>query len=145
MDNLTRSQRRKNMQNIHSTGTTPEIVIMRELRRQNIYFAKNVKSIIGKPDIVFRRKKTAVFIDSDFWHVHPKRFIMPQSNKRYWKEKIRRNKERDDEVNREFKKRGWKVIRIWEYDVRRNLVKCMKKILKVVKADAFCLEEQEKG
>ena len=70
---------------------------------------------------------------------------MPQSNKRYWKEKIRRNKERDDEVNREFKKRGWKVIRIWEYDVRRNLVKCMKKILKVVKADAFCLEEQEKG
>ncbi len=132
MDNLTRLQRRKNMQNIRSTGTTPEIIIMRALRSQNIYFAKNVMSIIGKPDIVFRRKKIAVFIDSDFWHVHPKRFIMPQSNKRYWKEKIRRNKERDNEVNRELKKTDWKVIRIWEYDIRRNSGKCIKKILKAV-------------
>ncbi len=132
MDNLTRLQRRKNMQNIRSTGTTPEIIIMRALRRQNIYFAKNVESIIGKPDIVFRRKKIAVFIDSDFWHVHPKRFIMPQSNKRYWKDKIKRNKERDIEVNKKLKKTGWKVIRIWEYDIRRNSGKCIKKILKAV-------------
>ncbi len=132
MDNLTRLQRRKNMQNIRSIGTTPETLIMRALRRQNIYFAKNVKSIIGKPDIVFRRKKIIVFIDSDFWHVHPRRFIMPQSNKRYWKEKIRRNKERDSQVNKELKKTGWKIIRIWEYDVRRNAGKCIKKILKAV-------------
>lgn len=132
MDNLTRAQRRKNMQNIRSTGTASETLIMRALRRKNIYFAKNVKSIIGKPDIVFRRKKIVVFIDSDFWHVHPRRFIMPQSNKRYWKEKIRRNKERDSEVNKELKKTGWKVIRIWEYDVRRNVGKCIKKILKAV-------------
>lgn len=130
MDNLTRSQRRKNMQNIRSTGTAPETLIMRALRRKNIYFAKNVKSIIGKPDIVFRRKKIVVFIDSDFWHVHHRRFIMPQSNKRYWKEKIRRNKRRDSEVNKKLRKSGWKVIRIWEYDVRRNVDKCIKKILK---------------
>lgn len=135
MDNLTISQRRKNMQNICSTGTTPEIVIMRALRRQNIYFTKNVKSIIGKPDIVFRRKKIVVFIDSDFWHVHPRRFIMPQSNKRYWKEKIRRNKERDSEVNKELKKTGWKVIRIWEHDVKHNTDKCIKKILKAISQD----------
>lgn len=132
MDNLTRSQRRKNMQNIRSTGTAPETLIMRALRRKNIYFAKNVKSIIGKPDIVFRRKKIVVFIDSDFWHVHPRRFIMPQSNKRYWKEKIRRNKKRDSEVNKKLRKSGWKVIRIWEYDVRRNVGKCIKNILKAV-------------
>lgn len=132
MDNLTRAQRRKNMQNIRSTGTAPETLIMRALRRKNIYFAKNVKSIIGKPDIVFRRKKVVVFIDSDFWHVHSRRFIMPQSNKRYWKEKIRRNKKRDSEVNKKLRKSGWKVIRIWEYDVKRNADKCIKKILKAV-------------
>lgn len=133
MDNLTKSQRRKNMQNIRSAGTMPETLIMRALRRQKIYFAKNVKSIIGKPDIVFRRKKIAVFIDSDFWHVHPRRFIMPQSNKRYWKEKIRRNKERDSEVNKKLKKEGWKIIRIWEHDVKRDTDKCISRVLGVVK------------
>ena len=121
------------MQNIRSAGTLPETLIMRALRRKKIYFAKNVKSIIGKPDIVFRRKKTVVFIDSDFWHVHPKRFIMPQSNKRYWKEKIRRNKERDGAVNEKLKKEGWKVVRIWEHDIKRNTNKCASKILGVIK------------
>lgn len=132
MDNLTKSQRRKNMQNIRSAGTLPEMLIMRALRRKKIYFAKNVKSITGKPDIVFRRKKIAVFIDSDFWHVHPKRFIMPQSNKRYWKEKIRRNTNRDKEVNAKLRKEGWKVLRIWEHDVKRNTDKCISKILSIV-------------
>lgn len=132
MDNLTRPQRRKNMQNICSAGTAPETLIMYALRRKNIYFAKNVKSITGKPDIVFRRKKTAVFIDSDFWHMHPKRFIMPKSNRIYWKEKVRRNKERDSEVNKKLRKAGWRVIRIWEYDVKRSVDKCIKKILKAV-------------
>lgn len=133
MDNLTKSQRRKNMQNIRSAGTFPETLIMHALRRKNIYFAENVKSLTGKPDIVFRRKKIVVFIDSDFWHLHPKRFIMPQSNKRYWREKIRRNKERDKEVNAKLKKEGWKVIRIWEHDVKRNIDKCITKILKIIR------------
>lgn len=133
MDNLTKEQRRKNMQNIRSSGTAAEILIMRALQRKKIYFSRHVESIIGKPDIVFRRKKIAVFIDSDFWHVHPKRFIMPKSNKRYWKVKITRNKERDKQVNRKLRKEGWKVIRIWEYDVKRNMDKCLNKILIAVK------------
>lgn len=130
MDNLTKEQRRKNMQNIRSKGTIPEVLVMRELCRRKIYFAKYVNSIIGKPDIVFRRKKVVVFIDSDFWHVHPKRFIMPKANIDYWQKKIEHNKKRDKEVNKELKKNGWKVVRIWEYDVKRNIDKCMNKILK---------------
>jgi len=132
MDNLTKAQRRKNMQNIRSSGTVAETLMMRALRRKKIYFAKHVKTIIGKPDIVFRRKKTAVFIDSDFWHAHPKRFIMPKSNKCYWKEKIKRNKERDKEVSKILKKQNWKVIRIWEYDVKHNINKCLDKIIEAV-------------
>jgi DNA mismatch endonuclease (patch repair protein) len=132
MDNLTKEQRRKNMQNIRSTNTNPERVVMKELRRLNIYFAKNVSSIMGRPDIVFRRKKIAIFIDSDFWHCHPKRFIMPKSNKKYWEEKISRNKIRDKEVNKQLKRDGWKVIRLWEFDVKKNLRKCMNKILKAL-------------
>lgn len=129
MDNLTKEQRWKNMQNIRSINTTPERIIMRELSKRKVYFAKHPKTIIGKPDIVFRRKKLAVFIDSDFWHCHPKRFIMPKTNKRYWENKIKSNKQRDKTVNRELKKLGWKVIRLWEYDIKKNAARSVCKIL----------------
>ncbi len=128
MDNLTKEQRRKNMQNIRSQNTIPEIKVMRALKRKNIYFAKYVNSIIGKPDIVFRRKKIAVFIDSDFWHAHPTRFSMPQTNKEYWLKKIEYNKTHDKEINRQLKKDGWKVIRLWEKDIKKNLNRCVNKI-----------------
>jgi len=129
MDNLTKEQRRKNMQNIRSTGTTPEKLVMRELKKRKIYFAKHVKKITGKPDIVFRRKKMVVFIDSDFWHCHPERFTMPKTNVDYWKPKIERNKKRDLEVNAALKEQGWQVIRLWEYDIKHDLDACMTIVL----------------
>ena len=129
MDNLTKEQRRKNMQNIRSAGTKPERLMMHELKRRKIYFASHSESITGKPDIVFRRKKIAVFIDSDFWHGHPKRCIMPKTHIEYWDKKIERNQKRDKEVNRFLKKDGWTVIRLWEFDVRNSFDKCIQKIL----------------
>ena len=129
MDNLTTKQRRKNMQNIRSEGTKPEQLIARELRRKKIYFAKNVKAIFGKPDFIFCRKRVAVFIDSDFWHGHKKRCIMPKSNCVYWEQKIERNKQRDKTVNRELRKEGWMVIRLCEKDINRSLAKSLKKII----------------
>lgn len=128
MDNLTKEQRRKNMRNIRSKGTKPELLIMGELKRRNIYFARHADSVVGKPDIVFRRKRIAVFIDSDFWHGHPSRLIMPKTNIGYWRQKIARNRRRDKEVNRKLKQDGWKVLRFWEYNVKRNLGKCIIKI-----------------
>ena len=132
MDNLTKKQRRKNMQNIRSMKTAPEEAVARELRKRRIYFARNVKSLIGKPDFIFRKKKTAVFIDSDFWHGHPRRCIMPKSNCNYWNQKISRNKARDRLVTRELKKSGWTVIRIWEQDLEKNPYKKFCKILEAI-------------
>jgi G:T-mismatch repair DNA endonuclease (very short patch repair protein) len=94
MDNLTAEQRRKNMQRIRSTGTKAERSVMNELQKKGLVFTSHDKSIIGKPDIIFPEKKIAIFIDSDFWHGNPKRFVRNQ---------------------------GWRVIRIWEYDVKNNL------------------------
>jgi len=133
MDNLTKEQRHKNMQNIRSKDTLPERMTMRELRRRKIYFASYVAKIAGKPDIVFRRKKVVVFIDSDFWHGHPTRCIMPKSNRDYWEKKIARNRERDKEVNLFLKKDKWKIIRIWEYDVKYNFERAIKRIIKAIK------------
>jgi len=132
MDNLTKKQRQKNMRNIRSKGTAPERKVMRELRKRKIYFAKHVDKIIGKPDIVFRRKKIVVFIDSDFWHGHPDRFIMPKTNTDYWRNKISRNKERDIQVTHDLMEQGWTVIRLWEYDINKKFDECMEKILAVL-------------
>jgi len=128
MDNLTKEQRKRNMQNIRSQDTMPEKLVARELRKRQIYYTSNVKKIVGKPDFVFRRRKVAVFIDSDFWHGHPKRGIMPKTNKRYWTEKIANNKRRDRRVTQKLKVQGWKVIRIWEYDVKRRFDKAFERI-----------------
>lgn len=129
MDNLTKAQRRKNMRNIRSKDTLPEKKLAKALKAQKLYFAQYVKTLPGKPDIVFRRKKVAVFVDSDFWHGHPKRFIKPKTNPGYWLPKIARNKQRDKKVNRKLRKNGWKVVRIWGHAIKKDPKKCLNKII----------------
>ena len=128
-DKLTKEQRRRNMQNIRSKNTLPELKLAKELRSHKIYFVRHVTTLPGKPDFVFRKKKVVVFVDSDFWHGHPKRCIMPKSNCGYWEQKIARNKERDRQVTRTLKKDGWLVIRLWERNIKCNLDKSIKKII----------------
>jgi DNA mismatch endonuclease (patch repair protein) len=128
MDDLSKEARRKNMQNIRSKNTVPELLVINELKRRKIYFAKHVNKIFGKPDIVFRRKKIIVFIDSDFWHCNPKKFIMPITNKMYWERKIQGNIERDKLVTKTLKKEGWKILRFWESNIKKNVIKVVDKI-----------------
>jgi DNA mismatch endonuclease (patch repair protein) len=134
MDNLTPEQRRRNMQRIRSTGTKAETIVMNEIRKKGLIFTSYDKSIMGKPDIIFSEKKVAVFVDSDFWHGNPKRFVKPQTNVEYWDKKIAGNKKRDSEVNRKLKKEGWVVVRLWEYDVKHSLNRCIDKILRKIDA-----------
>lgn len=108
---------------------------MQELKRRKIYFADHVKKITGEPDIVFRRKKVIVFIDSDFWHGHPKRFVMPATNIEYWSNKIKNNKDRDRQITKELRSMGWKVIRLWEYDIKHRFEKSIKTILRAINQD----------
>lgn len=129
MSKLNPEQRKKMMQRFRSKNTLPELLIMQELKQRKIYFAKHVNNLVGKPDIVFRRKKIVVFIDSDFWHGHPKRLRMPKTNLNYWTEKIAKNKRRDRQVNRQLKVEGWKVIRLWEGDIKKDMEKCLARIL----------------
>ena len=136
MDNLTKEQRSKNMRSIRSTNTLPEKILMNELRRKHIYFAKHVKKIFGTPDIVFRRKRIVVFIDSDFWHGNMKRFVLPTSNISYWKKKIESNKIRDKQVNYKLKNDGWTILRFWEYDVTHNTIHVMTKLTEILENKA---------
>ncbi len=90
------------------------------LKEARIRFRKNPKGIFGNPDAANKSKKLAIFFDSEFWHGHDwkRRSNDFKSKRKFWIKKIERNIERDKEVNRELKKMGWKVIRIWSRDFR---------------------------
>ena len=71
----------------------------------------------GKPDFVFPKQRVVVFVDGCFWHGHPEKCRMPETNREYWEKKIGRNITRDRKVTRALREKGWKVLRIWEHKV----------------------------
>ncbi|MDY0170846.1 MAG: very short patch repair endonuclease [Thermoguttaceae bacterium] len=118
------------MSQIKGKNTTPERIIVRELRQRKIYFATHATKLPGKPDIVFRRIKLAVFIDGDFWHG----WRLPLWNHKLsekWQNKIARTRERDQQHFRQLRGEGWTVLRIWEHQVEQSLHDCVERILSV--------------
>lgn len=118
--------RSENMRRIKSKDTSIEILLRKELWKRGLRYRKNVKDVFGKPDIAFKGKKLAVFVDSEFWHgkyLLEGKYI-PKTNTNFWVEKITRNIQRDKEVNEELKRKGWTVIRFWETEIRKHLREC---------------------
>ena len=121
------------MSAIKSKDSIMEISLRKELNRLGLRHRKNVKYLEGKPDIAFMGKKVAIFLDSCFWHGCRWHCRMPQANSSYWQKKIQRNKNRDKEVNKIYKKNGWKVLRFWEHAIQKDCAKAISEIKKVLK------------
>ena len=119
-DVLTREQRTRNMSNIRGKNTGPELKLRKLLWSHGIRGYRIHYDLPGKPDIVFTKKKIAIFIDGCFWHKCPICFQEPETRKEFWMKKIQSNVERDDKVNLQLKSDGWTVMRFWEHDVRKN-------------------------
>lgn len=148
-DTMTPEQRHRCMSHIHSKGTKPELKVRRWLWAHGYRYRLNVKSVPGKPDIVMRPYRTAIFVNGCFWHGHnvgiratvathggkelqdfasaereqeiverdiqnSKCCKIPQTNRAFWVEKIRRNQARDEENYRVLQENGWQVIVVWE-------------------------------
>lgn len=127
MDRLSKEQRRKNMQAVKSSGSKIEIDLSKALYAKGYRYRKNDKSVFGKPDLTFKKYKIAIFVDSEFfhgkdWHIRKQDH---KSNQEFWYKKIERNIERDKEVNAELRKQGWKVLRFWGNEIKRNLLFCI--------------------
>lgn len=126
------SKSSKVMRNIKSQNSKAEILIRRNLWKLGFRYKIDNKKIIGKPDIVFSKKKIAIFIDGDFWHGYnwaiKKKDL--KSNRKYWIPKIERNIQRDREVNTLLESEGWQVLRFWEHDVLNDPISCIKIIKK---------------
>jgi len=114
-----KERRSYNMSKIKSTNTKPELKLKKIMKV--LGFAYQPK-IYGKPDFANKKEKIAVFVDGCFWHKCPKCFKAPKTNKKFWDEKIEKNTGRDKKVTKHLRKDGWRVIRIWEHDLRK--IKC---------------------
>ena len=133
MDDLTPEQRRKNMQHIRSKDTSIEIKLRKALWHEGIRYRKNYKALPGKPDIAITKYRIAVFCDSSFWHGRDFEKKKPvATNHQYWDAKIRRNMERDNEVNQQLRAAGWTVLRFWDIDINKSLDECINTIIEAV-------------
>ena len=126
MDKHTPEQRHKNMQAVKSKDSEIERLLRNELWKRGLRYRKNVKNIIGKPDIVFIGKKVAVFCDSEFWHGYnwEERKADIKTRREFWIPKIERNMRRDLEVNTALTEAGWTVLRFWGKDIKKHCSEC---------------------
>ena len=136
MDNLTKAQRHKNMKHIKSSNTKIEVLLRKELWKRGYRYRKNYKGLPGKPDIVLTKYKIAIFCDSEFFHGKDWEVQKPRlekgDNSQYWINKIARNRERDEEVNKKLLFMGWTVIRFWGRDIKKNTDECIKMVEEII-------------
>lgn len=132
MDRLTREQRHRNMSNIKSKDTGIEVTLRKALWSRGYRYRKNDKRLPGKPDIVLPKYKLAVFCDSEFFHGKDWEVLKPQllrgKNATFWLEKISKNQQRDDEVNKQLQYMGWTVIRFWGREITQKTEECIRVI-----------------
>lgn len=125
----------KIMSSIPSKNTKPEMLLRKELHSRGFRYRVNYKSLPGKPDVAFTKARLAVFVDGDFWHGHNWAIrgygSLEEELERYsqyWKDKILRNIERDQEVNEALANMNWTVLRFWESDIKTDLNKCIQEV-----------------
>jgi DNA mismatch endonuclease Vsr len=121
MDRVTAQTRSRIMAGVGSRRTQPERQVETLLRLAGVrHVRRNVRALPGCPDFVLRDARLAVFVDSCFWHGCRWHYRRPASRREYWDLKIERNVRRDSQVNALLKNMGWRVLRIWEHQIRET-------------------------
>jgi len=143
MDRLTKEQRHRNMSNIRGKNTSIEILLCKELRKRGFGYRKNYPKLPGKPDVVLTKYKIAVFCDSDFFHGRDWLSLVKRlktgNNPSFWISKIARNMERDEKNNRELSNMGWKVMRFWGSEIKKDVASCVNEIeAEIIEIKAEC-------
>ena len=122
----------KNMRKIHSKDTSIEIQLRKALWHKGYRYRKNYKALPGSPDIVLTKYKIAIFCDSEFFHGKDWEVLKPQlekgKNADFWIEKISKNQQHDDDINKQLQFLGWTVIRFWGKDIMKKTDECIQVI-----------------
>ena len=132
-DVFTKEKRSEVMSRIKGKGNKDtELAMIRILRKHHISGWRRNQAMLGRPDFVFPKQKIVIFVDGCFWHGCPKHSNIPKNNRAFWKKKLLGNKDRDKLVNRELRKAGWKVARVWEHELE-NPEKAISKVRRYFK------------
>src|SRR5712671_7462406 len=119
MDHLSPEKRSQLMSRIHGRDTKPELLVRRLVHGLGYRYRLHDKRLPGCPDLVFRSRRKVIFVHGCFWHQHNcGRGTRPKQNKKFWKEKLDRNRARDKDVLRSLKRLGWKAMFVWECQTR---------------------------
>jgi DNA mismatch endonuclease (patch repair protein) len=134
-DIVSKKKRSQVMAAVRSHGNrATELRLAALFRQHGITGWRRKQNLVGKPDFIFRRYRSAVFVDGCFWHGCSSCYRRPATNRSYWDEKVRRNKERDQFVADSLRRGGWRVLRIWEHEFARSyqarLVRRIRRVLR---------------
>ncbi len=133
MDKISKKKRSWNMSRIKGKDTSPELRLRKELFKKGYRYRLHF-SIPGRPDIVFPKKKIAIFVHGCFWHQHGcKNTVIPKTNTRFWQEKLLSNVERDRKNIKKLKSDNWKTLVVWECELEKHFPLALKKVEEEVK------------
>lgn len=118
------------MAGIRGKNTKPEIVLRKGLHRRGFRYRLHCADVPGKPDLVFRSRRAAIFVHGCFWHGHDcAYFRMPGTRPEFWQKKIESNRRRDLVVAQQLKSAGWRFLTIWECAIRDQNLKTVERVL----------------
>jgi len=120
MDRLDPARRSENMRRIRSKDTAPELQVRRLVYALGYRYRLHDKTLPGTPDLVFRSRRCVIFVHGCFWHLHAncKQARMPSTRQDYWLPKLTRNAERDRAHTRKLRRMGWRVLKLWECELK---------------------------
>lgn len=127
-----------NMSKIKGKDTKPEMLVRKFLFANGFRYRLHDKKLLGKPDIVLTKYKTVIFVHGCFWHGHEgcKYFVVPKTRTEWWLNKINHNIENDKKANIALQNEGWKVVIIWECDLKNNKrEQTLSELIKIIKSN----------
>jgi len=136
MDVWTTAKRSEVMSKIKSGNTKPEIILRKALFSKGYRFRLHQKSLPGKPDIILPKYRTVIFVHGCFWHYHQSCWEgkIPKSNTSFWKGKLARNIERDQQNEIKLTAIGWQVVIVWECEIEKNLSMVLTRLITLIKS-----------
>ena len=151
MDRLTKEQRHRNMSNIKNKDTSIELKLRKALWEKGYRYRKNYNKLPRSPDIALTKYKIAIFCDGEFFHGKDWEKLKLQlekgKNSEFWINKISKNIERDEKIEKELNFMGWTVLRFWGKDINKNVDECVKvveeKIFDNMTADESFYDREE--
>lgn len=133
-DTVSPEVRSRVMGRVKAQDTGPEVALRKALFAAGVRgWRCNRSTLPGKPDLAFGRARVVVFVDGAFWHGHPSKYWEGRSGS-YWDKKIKRNQERDKKITAELSEAGWKVVRLWDFEIERDLENAVRKVKTAITA-----------